>query len=66
MVRRMAKEIDGDLFVRLMQMSAPTRKELLEFIGQGPVSAEPLKAAMACHESTSARHELGAAPPRQP
>ncbi|WP_109670914.1 hypothetical protein [Roseicyclus mahoneyensis] len=62
----MTKEIDRDLFVRLMQMSAPTRKELLEFIGQGPVSAEPLKAAMACHESASARRKHGAAPPRRP
>jgi hypothetical protein len=42
----MDDKIDPGLFTRLMQMSAPARTDLLEYIGQGPVSAEPLARAM--------------------
>jgi len=38
----MDEKIAVDLFARLMQMSAPLRKDLLEYLGQGPVSAESL------------------------
>jgi len=38
----MDEKIAADLFARLMQLSAPTRKDLLEYLGQGPVSADSL------------------------
>jgi hypothetical protein len=38
----MDKKIDPGLFARLMQMSAPERKDLLEYIGQGPMAVPPL------------------------
>lgn len=40
MVRRMIKKIEPGLFARLIQMAEPARKDLLEYIGQGPVSVE--------------------------
>jgi hypothetical protein len=36
------RKIDPGLFARLMQMSAPERKDLLEYIGQGPMALPPL------------------------
>jgi hypothetical protein len=36
------RKIDPGLFARLMQMSAPARKDLLEYIGQGPTAMPPL------------------------
>jgi len=36
----MTEEIDLGLFARLMQMPAPARNDLLEYLGQNPVSAE--------------------------
>jgi hypothetical protein len=41
-VRQMDEKIEPGLFARLMQLSAPARKDLLEYLGQGPVSAESL------------------------
>jgi hypothetical protein len=38
----MDEKIAPGLFARLMQLSAPERKDLLEYLGQGPVSAESL------------------------
>ena len=37
----MTEKIDPGLFARLMQMSAPTRSDLLEYIGQGAALPEP-------------------------
>ncbi len=48
----MTKEIDTDLFVRLMRLSAPARKDLLEYIGEGPVASAPLRAALSRHGDT--------------
>jgi hypothetical protein len=45
----MTKEIDTDLFVRLMKLSAPARKDLLEYIGQGPMASDPMWAALSRH-----------------
>jgi hypothetical protein len=39
------KKIDPDLFARLMRLSPPARKDLLEYLGQGPVSAKALLSA---------------------
>ncbi|NKX45388.1 hypothetical protein [Roseicyclus persicicus] len=38
----MDEKIDPDLFARLMRLSPPARKDLLEYLGQGPVSARAL------------------------
>ncbi|MCU4654076.1 hypothetical protein N8I71_14615 [Roseibacterium sp. SDUM158016] len=38
----MTKRIDGDLFARLMRLSARERKDILEFLGQSPVSADDM------------------------
>lgn len=38
----MNEKVDPGLFACLMQMSAAARQDLLEYIGQGPVSAEGL------------------------
>lgn len=37
-VRPMTKKIDPDLFARLMKLSSGTRTDLLEYLGQTPVS----------------------------
>lgn len=44
MVRRMDEKIDLDLFARLMRTPALARKDILEFLGQGPVSLSALLA----------------------
>jgi hypothetical protein len=38
----MSKKIDLGLFMRLMRLSAPTRNDLLEYVGQAPVLTEDL------------------------
>jgi hypothetical protein len=35
----MDEKIDPGLFARLMRLSPGTRKDLLEYLGQGPVSS---------------------------
>ena len=40
-VRQLDKKIDPDLFARLMQLPARARKDLLEYIGQGPMAVPP-------------------------
>jgi hypothetical protein len=47
------KKIDPDLFARLMQLPARARKDLFEYIGQGPM-AEPPADALAHALSTVA------------
>ena len=37
----MDKKIDIDLFTRLMKIQSSARKDLLEYMGQGPVSLPP-------------------------
>jgi hypothetical protein len=38
----MTKRIERDLFARLMRLSARERSDILEFLGQSPVSADDL------------------------
>jgi hypothetical protein len=38
----MDEKIDLDLFARLMTFHASARKDLLEYMGQGPVALPPL------------------------
>lgn len=38
-MRLLDKKIDPDLFARLMQLPARARKDLFEYIGQGPMVA---------------------------
>ena len=38
----MDEKISLDLFARLMTFHASARKDLLEYMGQGPVAAPPL------------------------
>jgi hypothetical protein len=42
----MDEKIDLGLFARLMQLSAPTRKDLLEYMGQGPVATSTVHRAV--------------------
>jgi len=39
----MDEKIDLDLFARLMRCHEPARKDLLEYMGQGPVTMPPLR-----------------------
>ncbi|MHA7889167.1 hypothetical protein [Roseicyclus sp.] len=38
----MDERIDPDLFARLMRFHSSARKDLLEYMGQGPVSVPPV------------------------
>ena len=59
----MTEKIDPGLFARLMQMSAPTRSDLLEYIGQGAALPEPayLRVRGATEAAERAAHQAGAA-----
>jgi len=48
----MPDKIDPDLFARLMGLSHPVRKDLLEFLGQTPVAEAELERLV---EDVSAR-----------
>jgi hypothetical protein len=43
-VRLLDRKIDPDLFARLMQLPARARKDLFEYIGQGPMGTPPPEA----------------------
>ena len=38
----MDEKIDPGLFARLMRLSPKTRKDILEYLGQGPVSSHAM------------------------
>jgi hypothetical protein len=38
----MDEKVDPSLFTRLMRLSPTTRKDLLEYLGQGPVSSRAM------------------------
>ena len=42
----MDEKIDPGLFARLMRLSPKTRKDILEYLGQGPVSAQAMLSGM--------------------
>jgi hypothetical protein len=42
----MDEKVDPGLFARLMRLSPSTRKDLLEYLGQGPVSAGAMLGAL--------------------
>ena len=51
----MVEKIDPDLFARLMRLSASARKDLLEYIGQGPRTSDAaLKRAFEMHRDDEA------------
>ncbi|QXT39631.1 hypothetical protein [Gymnodinialimonas ceratoperidinii] len=49
----MTKEIDPDLFARLMRLSSDTRKDLLEYLGQSAMA--PIEAARVSEMSSGDR-----------
>ena len=42
----MDEKIDPDLFARLMRLSPCARKDILEYLGQGPVSSKGMLGGM--------------------
>jgi len=59
----MTKRIDPDLFARLMKLSSATRNDLLEYIGQTPVSARQL-AVLSAHVASAQRDAETAPKPK--
>jgi hypothetical protein len=57
----MTKRIEHDLFARLMRLSARERKDILEFLGQSPVSAGDLGGCSALTDRVQEPPEPGAA-----
>ena len=55
----MTKRIERDLFARLMRLSARERTDILEFLGQSPVSAGRLDELVERPEAARARPDAG-------
>lgn len=65
-VRLVDKKIDPDLFARLMQLPARARKDLLEYIGQGPLAVPPVDALSRGTPLAMAEPPVDAAKPGTP
>lgn len=60
MVRRMDEKIDPDLFARLMRLSPRARKDILEYLGQGPVSSKGMLGGMLTADASQPPPAAGA------
>ncbi|MDA0924085.1 MAG: hypothetical protein O3A97_05770 [Proteobacteria bacterium] len=56
----MDEKIDPDLFARLMRLSPRARKDILEYLGQGPVSSKGMLGGMLTAEASQPPPAAGA------